>query len=63
MNDLERFENLISDFGIGYRKTEEESKILIELKEGAEKVGGYNEFVTYFFFDLDGKFIEVKLYE
>lgn len=64
MTDKEKLIKLFDEFGIGYDVVEDNDgtqKVLLE--KGNKKVIGYNGFFTEFYFDGEGKFIEVGIWE
>lgn len=64
MSDLEKLKALLDDFGVGYKtKSTEDGGTCIECAEGHEKVSGYSGFFTNFYFDRDGKFVDMGAWE
>ena len=77
MNDLDKVKTLLSDLGVGFNvETECEDSQSKEWKathpmhkqsitciEGMDKVEGYCGFITEFYFDADGKFISMGIWE
>ena len=75
MTDREKLKALFDGFGIGYAEEQLEEKVVgakdaISLScdnsvypTGMKKVSGYDGFYADFFFNSNGKFIEVKIWE
>lgn len=67
MSDQERFEELMSDFGLTPEKTENDDKsVSFQFETEAQKdkkVIGYHGFVADFTFDQDGKFANLGVWE
>lgn len=65
LTDLQKLIQVFDEFGIGYEviKYEDEDKIRVCLYEGRAKIDGYQDFCSDYFFTLDGKFKEVRIYE
>ena len=68
MTDIEKFKNLIDEFGVTFEEVEsggDPNQILIYLKADIHrKVFGYENFYTYFVFMKDtGSFEEIGIFE
>lgn len=63
MQDLIQLKTLLDSFGIGYKVKHYNANIVIRIREGYDKVGGYYRFYTDFVFDSSGKFINVGILE
>ena len=62
MTDYESLLKLLDSFGIGYSLIPTQSYMVITMKSGDTKVGGYNGYGTEFTFDLRGKFVVCGAY-
>lgn len=64
MTDKEKLIKLFDEFGIGYDVGEyNDGTQRVLLEKGNKKVIGYSGFFTEFYFDGEGKFIEVGIWE
>lgn len=63
MKDIDKIKNLLDGFKIGYYIEERDLYTCVVLEEGKEKVNGYTGFISTYFFDKEGKFVEVKNWE
>lgn len=67
MTDLEKLKALLDSFGIKY-DVDEDAAVVVSIETGQYPenealVKGYHGFASNFKFTLDGKFIEVHLFE
>lgn len=65
MTDLNKTKNLFSELGLGFRETQWDENLVLELRvePGREKITGYSCFCADFKFDKEGKFLEVVITE
>ena len=61
MTDKERLIELLTSFGIPFRK--EPFTIECKTDAGGDKITGYSGFYTEFMFDVDGKFEKMGIWE
>lgn len=68
MNDLEKLERLLTEWGVGFEKSKSGNPSTshfdsIAINSNRNKVGGYNSMLTEFVFDDKCEFVEVNLWE
>lgn len=64
MTNLEKLKKTFDELDIGYEVKEDENGSTLNLMAKVHKnVDGYSGFATTFYFDKDGKSIEVDIYE
>jgi len=61
MTDKEKLVALFTEFGVGFTEFNAagEDKYVMICEEGKAKIGGYTGFFTEFYFDYEGKFLQM----
>lgn len=63
MTDLQKLIRLFSELGIGYSTEIRGKNTCVFLEVGKQKIDGYSGFMSHYFFDEEGKFVKVSIWE
>lgn len=62
-SDLAKLQDLLTEFGVEYKVQTHTTEITLSCMQGGTKVIGYYGFQADFYFDLEGKFRNMGVWE